>query len=195
MDNILLSDLGCCSEVSDESANYDTAYHSICSHILCNQSRLYHCARLVHCDLSEYNILICPQWQVSGGQITSSDKRSSDDNTLQVVLIDFASSVDIKHLSASTWLKRDLSIVRAFFEKKGIKTLSNEDAEEFVTAPFDKVKSVDIDIIDEESELEEQETDVVEATAPNSRYNLLSWSDETNMKLLLEKLSGGNTSK
>jgi len=157
-------------------------------------SRLYHCARLVHCDLSEYNILICPQWQVSEGQIISPDKRSLDDDTLQVVLIDFASAVDTKHSSASTFLKRDISIVRAFFEKKGIKTLSNEDAEEFVTAPFDEVKSVDIDT-NEESEICTGEEHVVEATAPNSRYNLLGWSDETNMKLLLEKLSGGNTSK
>ena len=155
--------------------------------------RLYHCARLVHCDLSEYNILICPQWQVSGGQIVSPDKQSSDDNTLQVVLIDFASAVDTKHSSASTFLKRDLSIVRAFFEKKGIKTLSNEDAEEFVTAPFDEEnKPIDIDTIDEESEVEEQETDTVEDTF-NSRYQLLGWSDEHNMKLLLEKLSGGTT--
>lgn len=115
------------------------------------------------------------------------------------MLIDFASAVDTKHSSASTFLKRDLSIVRAFFEKKGIKTLSNEDAEEFITAPFDEVKPIDIDT-NEESEIctgeeQETETDVVEATAPNSRYNLLGWSDETNMKLLLEKLSGGNTSK
>ena len=166
-------------------------------HILSyDPSRLYHCARLVHCDLSEYNILICPQWQVSEGQITSPDKRSSDDDTLQVVLIDFASAVDIKHSSASTWLNRDLSIVRAFFEKKGIKTLSNEDAKEFVTAPFDEVKSVDIDTIDEESEIctgEKQDTTIEE---PNSRYNLLGWSDETNMELLLEKLSEAtNTSK
>ena len=103
------------------------------------------------------------------------------------MLIDFASAVDTKHSSASTWLNRDLSIVRAFFEKKGIKTLSNEDAEEFVTAPFDEVKSVDIDTIDEESEIctgEEQESDT-----PNSRYNLLGWSDENNMKSL-EKLLG-----
>jgi len=151
---------------------------------------------LVHCDLSEYNILICPQWQVSEGQIISPVKRSLDDDTLQVVLIDFASAVDTKHSSAITWLKRDLTIVRAFFEKKGIKTLSNEDAEEFVTAPFDEVKPIDIDTIDEESDIctgeQETETDVVEATTPNSRYNLLGWSDETNMKLLLEKLSGGN---
>jgi len=150
---------------------------------------------LVHCDLSEYNILICPQWQVSEGQIISPDKRSLDDDTLQVVLIDFASAVDTKHSSASTWLNRDLTIVRAFFEKKGIKTLSNEDAEEFVTAPFDEVKPIDIDTIDEEPEMctgEEQGTDI---EAPNSRYNLLGWSDETNMKLLLEMLSGGNTSK
>ena len=110
------------------------------------------------------------------------------------MLIDFASAVDTKHSSASTFLKRDLTIVRAFFEKKGIKTLSNEDAEEFVTAPFDEVnKPIVIDTIDEESEIctGEQETDVVEATAPNSRYNLLGWSDEANMKLLLEKLSTG----
>mmetsp|Transcript_15239 Transcript_15239/g.27681 ORF Transcript_15239/g.27681 Transcript_15239/m.27681 type:complete len:992 (-) Transcript_15239:185-3160(-) len=100
--------------------------------------RLYHCARLVHADLSEYNLLICPSWQASHGHLVAPDERTVDDETLQVVLIDFGQAVDIGHPSAEAWLRRDLSTVRDFFVRQGIKTLSNEVAEQFVTDPFEE---------------------------------------------------------
>ncbi|KAL7432514.1 hypothetical protein ACHAXM_003157 [Skeletonema potamos] len=94
--------------------------------------RLYHCARLIHGDLSEYNILVCPQWQVKKGPLLSLGERSDDDEDLQVVLIDFGQAVDRGHPAANEFLRRDLSTVTQFFANRGITTLSASNAEEFV---------------------------------------------------------------
>jgi len=58
-----------------------------------------------------------------------------DDDELQAVLIDFGQAVDWKHPSARQLLERDLTKVREFFIKKGVKTLTLHLALEFVTAP------------------------------------------------------------
>lgn len=58
-----------------------------------------------------------------------------DDDELQAVLIDFGQAVDWRHPSAMDLLNRDLSKVRDFFMKKGVKTLTLHLALEFVTAP------------------------------------------------------------
>lgn len=94
--------------------------------------RLYHCARLIHGDLSEYNILLCPKWQVKKGIVLSPGERTGDDEDLQVVLIDFGQAVDIKHPQGSYLLERDLSTVTQFFANQGITTLTATNAEEFV---------------------------------------------------------------
>eukprot|EP00571_Detonula_confervacea_P002864 CAMPEP_0172328906 /NCGR_PEP_ID=MMETSP1058-20130122/60598_1 /TAXON_ID=83371 /ORGANISM="Detonula confervacea, Strain CCMP 353" /LENGTH=983 /DNA_ID=CAMNT_0013046043 /DNA_START=66 /DNA_END=3017 /DNA_ORIENTATION=+ len=161
--------------------------------------RLYHCARLVHTDLSEYNLLICPSWQASHDHFTASDKRNVDDETLQVVLIDFGMAVDIGHPSAPTWLRRDLSTVRDFFVKQGIKTLSNEDAEEFVTDPVDETNNDvkdDIEANDEEtSALNERHEDThhLEASQSNNwRHTKRGWDDKKDTEELLNKLRGSS---
>mmetsp|Transcript_22639 Transcript_22639/g.40837 ORF Transcript_22639/g.40837 Transcript_22639/m.40837 type:complete len:346 (+) Transcript_22639:1-1038(+) len=150
--------------------------------------RLYHCARLIHADLSEYNILICPTWQASHGHLIPSDERTADDETLQVVLIDFGQSVEIGHPSAEKWLRRDLSTVRDFFVKQGIKALSNEDAERHVTDPFEEV-----------DDAENGETGITEIAVDSAktedidniwRHTKRGWDDKKEMELLLEKLKG-----
>jgi RIO kinase 1 len=94
--------------------------------------RLFHGARLVHGDLSEYNILACPSRLVEN---RDEGFGPSDDNNLQAVLIDFGQAVDWRHPSAMELLDRDLAQVREFFIKKGVKTLALNMALEFVTAP------------------------------------------------------------
>ena len=60
---------------------------------------LYKKAKLVHGDLSEYNIF----------------KTSK-----QLVVFDFGSAIDIRHPNTEKFLKRDINNVNRFFNKRGI---------------------------------------------------------------------------
>lgn len=90
--------------------------------------RLFTGARLVHGDLSEYNILVAPTFQVD--HLTSPE--DDTENDLQTVLIDFGQAVDVRHPEAMNLLHRDLDRVRAFFMKQGVETLTVDDALQFV---------------------------------------------------------------
>jgi RIO kinase 1 len=70
---------------------------------------LYQKARLVHADLSEYNIF-----------------KTGDG----VMLFDFGSAVDIQHPNSKQFLVRDVVNVNRFFEKRGIEVLDAAQAVE-----------------------------------------------------------------
>lgn len=74
------------------------AYHEVCTMI----RKLYHEAKLVHADLSEYNIL----WH---------------DNKLW--LIDVAQSVEPRHPSALEFLMRDITNMCSFFDRAGVENV------------------------------------------------------------------------
>mmetsp|Transcript_7814 Transcript_7814/g.10926 ORF Transcript_7814/g.10926 Transcript_7814/m.10926 type:complete len:436 (-) Transcript_7814:103-1410(-) len=121
--------------------------------------RLYHCARLVHGDLSEYNILICPSILVENGiysrQSSSNNEETEDaESLLQIVLIDFGQAVEIGHPASFDLLRRDLSMVNAFFKRQGVRTLEEDEAEAFVLREHD---GVDHDDDDDEEEDEKKE--------------------------------------
>lgn len=103
----------------------DIHYFEICHWRLC---RLYVGARLVHGDLSEYNILVAPTFQVENS-ISSSEDKEMD---LQVVFIDFGQAVEIRHPESKTLLERDIDRVQTFFTKQGVKTRSIHDSLHFV---------------------------------------------------------------
>jgi len=67
--------------------------------VLKAMAKLYR-AKLVHADLSEYNIFL---------------------HGKKLVLFDFGSAVDIAHPNSQEFLVRDISNVNRFFSKKGIK--------------------------------------------------------------------------
>jgi RIO kinase 1 len=71
-------------------------------------SKLYQKAKLVHADLSEYNIFKC-----TNGRI---------------VLFDFGSSVNIKQPNSGQFLKRDITNINRFFRERGVKVLDGESA-------------------------------------------------------------------
>ena len=90
--------------------------------------RLFRDARLVHGDLSEYNILIAPNVQVD-----HKSRGIESEEDLQTVLIDFGQAVEVRHPKAEELLRRDLERVRQFFVKQGVKnTMTLDEAMEFV---------------------------------------------------------------
>src|ERR671914_2270372 len=64
---------------------------------------LYQKAKLVHADLSEYNIF---------------------KTNLGIMLFDFGSAIDIQHPNSKRFLLRDVLNINRFFEKRGIKVLN-----------------------------------------------------------------------
>jgi RIO kinase 1 len=70
---------------------------------------LYQKARLVHADLSEYNIF-------------KTDRG--------IMLFDFGSAVDVRHPNSKQFLVRDVMNVNKFFEKRGIEVLDAAQAVE-----------------------------------------------------------------
>ena len=140
--------------------------------------RLYVKGRLVHGDLSEYNILIAPVFQVENF-IASEDGEETPAYELQTVLIDFGQAIDSRHPQAEELLERDISRVKEFFEKQGITTMSVKDAMEFVTT------SISVD--DEEEENYDDEN-----TPQDYSSNGLEKIDETTTSQA-EVVSAGST--
>ena len=87
----------------------DKAYRTILEFI----KRLYRQAKIVHADLSEYNIL---NWKGS------------------LYIIDFGQAVSIAHPMSATFLTRDIRNVNRFFSSLGVKVVPLEEAFKWVTA-------------------------------------------------------------
>jgi serine/threonine-protein kinase RIO1 len=84
-----------------------------------SRPRLYRDARLVHGDLSEYNIMVAPASLVEN----RADGVEGNLDELQAVLIDFGQAVDIRHPEASELLERDVDRVQAFFKRVGVEVM------------------------------------------------------------------------
>ena len=74
-------------------------------------------------------MLVVPAYLVDN-HISSIEDAS---NELQAVIIDFGQAVDLRHPEAKSLLFRDLTRIRTFFVKQGVKTLNIDEATEFVT--------------------------------------------------------------
>ena len=155
--------------------------------------RLYHCAKLVHSDLSEYNILVSPIHQVQN----VIDKRQESKDALQIVLIDFGQAVEKRHPCAGDFLRRDLLMIKLFFDKQEIKTLSLDDAEKFV------LKKIENNLGDSENRIDEENDDSNEDIYSESttaltigmkgediqekhewRHSIAGWDDAVNIEWL-----------
>lgn len=77
--------------------------------------RLYRVAKLVHGDLSEYNILY---------------------HERQVYIIDVSQSVDLDHPKALDFLREDCKHVNDFFRRAGVAVLSVRELFDWVTDPL-----------------------------------------------------------
>eukprot|EP00978_Attheya_sp_CCMP212_P023102 scaffold69969_cov51-Attheya_sp.AAC.2 len=143
--------------------------------------------RLVHGDLSEYNILIVPSWQVENAD----DSSSSNGSELQVVLIDFGQAVEVGHPLSQELLERDLNMVRLFFVKQGISTLPQTRALEFVSATPQLSQTPDLSDGEEDSDGESEhhqsrEAPTEDATSQDKtkgwrRAILSGWDDDAHL--------------
>ena len=132
-------------------------------------NRLYHVARLVHGDLSEYNILVCPTKSKSTAVSSKVDeedqkKENSKDTTtatvFQIILIDFGQAVERGHPQAKGLLHRDLLRVQEFFKKQGVSVLDLDDCVKFVLEPCRYGIDLDVDVdVADDAEKEEKQTD------------------------------------
>ncbi|KAF8349424.1 RIO1-domain-containing protein [Amanita rubescens] len=80
--------------------------------LVCMVRRMYHDCKLVHADLSEYNLLVHDE---------------------HLYVIDVSQSVEHDHPSAYEFLRNDIRNVEEFFARRGVKCLGIRSCFEFVT--------------------------------------------------------------
>ncbi|KAG2129462.1 RIO1-domain-containing protein [Suillus clintonianus] len=90
------------------SASYPALYEEL----ILNMRKMYHTCKLVHADLSEYNILF------HGGHL---------------YIIDVSQSVEHDHPSAFDFLRSDIKNIEDFFERFGVKCLGLRRCFDFIT--------------------------------------------------------------
>ena len=88
-------------------------------------SRLYEEGKLVHADLSEYNILYFNK---------------------EPVFIDVSQAVLLDHPHAAVFLYRDISNINRYFSSLGVQTMTNDELYEYITnsEPSPKIKAIEI---------------------------------------------------
>ncbi|KAK2465319.1 hypothetical protein APHAL10511_002673 [Amanita phalloides] len=98
--------------------------------LVCLVRRMYHKCKLVHADLSEYNILV---------------------HDGHLYIIDVSQSVEHDHPSAYDFLRNDIQNVEDFFSRRGVKCLGIRGCFEFVTkenlGPPDSSDSVEEELL------------------------------------------------
>lgn len=91
-----------------ETSRYPALYYQLVK----NVRTMYQVCKLVHADLSEYNILY---------------------HSRKLYIIDVSQSVEHDHPHASEFLRKDLSNVTDYFAKKGVRVMSIMELFKFVT--------------------------------------------------------------
>ncbi len=97
---LLMSYVGSKNEPAPQIKNIDTDFDILYNKLKLNIKNMYKKARLVHADLSEYNVLYYRK---------------------NPYVIDVGQSVSAKHPRADEFLRRDIKNITAFFLKKNVK--------------------------------------------------------------------------
>lgn len=98
----------------DAGVNTDDEWRDLYIQLLGVMRRLYQVCKLVHADLSEYNILY-------------------HDKTLYI--IDVSQSVEHDHPMSSEFLRMDIKNIGDFFRRNGVDTLSDRAVFDFIVSP------------------------------------------------------------
>ncbi|KYK56471.1 serine/threonine-protein kinase RIO1 [Drechmeria coniospora] len=101
----------------------DRQWRSLYVQLLGIMRKMYQVCRLVHADLSEYNILY---------------------NKDKLYIIDVSQSVEPDHPRSLEFLRMDIKNVGDFFRRKGVDTLSDRAIFNFITAPTGPVEEPDM---------------------------------------------------
>ncbi|PKS10292.1 hypothetical protein jhhlp_002043 [Lomentospora prolificans] len=96
-----------------EGDDVDEQWHRLYVQLLGYMRRMYHICRLVHADLSEYNILYHNQL---------------------LYIIDVSQSVEHDHPKALEFLRMDIKNVGRFFQRRGVATLRDRAVFDFIFA-------------------------------------------------------------
>ncbi|GBC73302.1 3-deoxy-D-manno-octulosonic acid kinase [archaeon HR04] len=99
-DNVLLMEFIGSDGIPAPTLNQCNVCKEHYEQVIDNIIKLYRDARLVHADLSEFNIFL--------------------HNGDRIVIFDFGSAVDVKHPNAQEFLLRDMMNVNRFFSKQGV---------------------------------------------------------------------------
>lgn len=111
-----------------------SAFPALYVELLLTTRRLYHECKLVHADLSEYNILYHVEPPaVATAASPAAEGTSQQETPGYLYIIDVSQSVEHDHPHAFDFLRSDLRNVEDFFSKRGVHCLGLRRAFEFVT--------------------------------------------------------------
>jgi RIO kinase 1 len=145
------------------------AFPALYSELILTVRKLFHLCRLVHADLSEYNILYHVEPKPAGEDAAS---LSREDERGHLYIIDVSQSVEHDHPHAFDFLRSDLRNVEEFFSRRGVRCLGLRRAFEFVTKESLEDGGGDTAALQrrlEESEREDIEEPSEDAVAMNQR--------------------------
>lgn len=100
--------------------------------------KMFNECKLVHADLSEYNILYHVERPISSSSSAPSEPHQADEYPQQqghLYIIDVSQSVEHDHPHAFDFLRADVRNVEDFFSKRGVRTLGLRRTFEFITSP------------------------------------------------------------
>ncbi|CAO3651265.1 unnamed protein product [Mucor fragilis] len=131
-----------------ETSRYPALYYQLVK----NVRTMYQVCKLVHADLSEYNILY---------------------HSRKLYIIDVSQSVEHDHPHASEFLRKDLSNVTDYFAKKGVRVMSIMELFKFVT---------DVTFGNQEEEVDARLEKIQEEMNANPSLEINTVEDEIFMK-------------
>ncbi|KAI0076349.1 RIO1-domain-containing protein [Panus rudis PR-1116 ss-1] len=101
--------------------------------------KMFHECKLVHADLSEYNILYHVEDAPSPSPSAEVSKETTDHEESErrghLYIIDVSQSVEHDHPHAFDFLRADIKNIDEFFARRGVKTLGLRRTFEFITIP------------------------------------------------------------
>ncbi|KZT09117.1 RIO1-domain-containing protein [Laetiporus sulphureus 93-53] len=111
----------------------ESAYPDLYVELLCMTRKMFLICKLVHADLSEYNVLYHIEDSPPPSSPPQSDAASPTEQRGHLYIIDVSQSVEHDHPHAFDFLRADLRNIEDFFGKRGVRTIGLRRAFDYVT--------------------------------------------------------------